>query len=456
MVFARKDSSWCAVSISLERKDHLVMDVHKRNGCRVLMIGFTVPDSTMDEICNSNPYAPIQSHKHSWSIVRGLEANGCEVDLISSLPIALFPGNRKIVVLGHSWQRAKSSISITTTFVNLIGCRHITRLLSVSYLAYMWALRLRGVRDKCILLYGLHSAHIYAARVVTIIFNLPMVCVVTDPPGGSNVSRFAPSHILRRLDAFLLKGGARFMTGIVGVTSEIPTMLNFQGPFLLMEGIVSKMDANSGSGDRRRARLHKSHGKLVLMYAGGLAEVSGVVQLMQAFIMSKTANSELWIAGTGPLEVEVRRAAASSAAIRYLGYVPAGEIGAWVGQADFLINPRPAGQLFTRYSFPSKLLQYMATGKPVISTRLPGIPSEYWDYLIAIDDETVEGMAALFSRVLNRRCDDLVNRGQDARTFVMQQKTEDAQGARMADWLRGIIRSHSQHGKETLWPMELT
>ena len=434
----------------------MAIDAHQRNGCRVLMIGFTVPDSTMDKICNSNSYTPIQSHKHSWSIVRGLEANGCEVDLISSLPIALFPGNRKIVVLGDSWQRAESSISLTTTFVNVIGCRHITRFLSVSRLAYMWAWRLRGLRDKCILLYGLHSAHIYAARVITVLFDLPMVCVVTDPPGGSKVNRFAPSHILRRLDAFLLKSGARFMSGIVGVTSEITAMLNFPGPFLLMEGIVSKMDATSGSGDARAPRLRKGHGKLVLMYAGGLAEVSGVVPLMQAFIMSKTADSELWIAGTGPLEAEVRRAAASSPAIRYLGYVPAGEIGACVEQADFLINPRPAGQLFTRYSFPSKLLQYMATGKPVISTRLPGIPSEYWDYLIAIDDETVEGMAALFSRLLNRRCDDLMNRGQEARTFVMQQKTEDAQGARMAEWLRGIIRSHSQHGKGKLWPMELT
>jgi glycosyltransferase involved in cell wall biosynthesis len=125
-------------------------------------------------------------------------------------------------------------------------------------------------------------------------------------------------------------------------------------------------------------------------------------------------------------------------------------------QADFFINPRPTGQMFTRYSFPSKLLQYMATGKPVISTRLPGIPSEYWDYLIAIDNETVEGMAVLLSGLMNQKRDDLINRGQDARTFVMQQKTEGAQGARMADLLRSIIRSRYQHGKGTLWPSELT
>jgi glycosyltransferase involved in cell wall biosynthesis len=259
------------------------------------------------------------------------------------------------------------------------------------------------------------------------------------------------------MDEYLLKSGARSMSGIVGVTSEITTMLNFKGPFLLMEGIVSKTDANSESRDgSAAARLDKSDGKLVLMYAGGLAEVSGVAQLMRAFIMAKPANSELWIAGTGPLEAEVRRAAAGNSAIKYLGYVPASDMGACMEQADFLINPRPAGQLFTRYSFPSKLLQYMATGKPVISTRLPGIPSEYWDYLIAIDDETVEGMAVLFSRLLNQKRDDLVDRGQDARTFVMQQKTEGAQGARMADLLRSIIRSHCQQGEGTLWPMDLT
>jgi glycosyltransferase involved in cell wall biosynthesis len=251
------------------------------------------------------------------------------------------------------------------------------------------------------------------------------------------------------MDAYLLKSGARSMSGIVGVTSEIATMLNCNGPFLLMEGIVSKMDANPGSEDgSAAAQLKKRHGKLVLMYAGGLEEVSGVAQLMRAFLLSEPANSELWIAGTGALEAEVREAAAGSPAIRYLGYVPASEIGAWMEQADFLINPRPAGQLFTRYSFPSKLLQYMATGKPVVSTRLPGIPAEYWNYLIAIDNETVEGMAVLLAGLLKEKCDDVINRGRDARTFVMQQKTEGAQGARMADLLRGVIRSHGQRRKE--------
>ena len=132
----------------------------KRNECRVLMVGFTVPDHTLDVICKNNSYSPISSNKLSWSIVRGLEGNGCKVDLISSLPIALFPGNRQILVRGSSWQRGNSSSNVTTAFVNLIGLRHITRFLSVSLLASMWALRQRGLRNKCIILYGLHSAHI--------------------------------------------------------------------------------------------------------------------------------------------------------------------------------------------------------------------------------------------------------------------------------------------------------
>lgn len=426
----------------------LVMDMHKCDECRVLMIGFTVPDSTMDVICKNNSYAPIQSHKHSWSIVKGLEANGCEVDLISSLPIALYPGNRKIFVLGSSWQRTKSSSGVTTTFVNLIGIRHITRFLSVLFLTFVWALRHRGLQNKCILLYGIHSAHIYAARSVAILFKIPTVCVVTDPPGTAKGNRYAPSQILRRIDACLLKSGARSMNGIIGVTSDIRTMLKFEGPFLLMEGILSLIDTYSESRDRiAPAQFKKSDGKVVLLYAGSLGEKSGIAQLMSAFIMSKPANSELWIAGTGPLEVDVRRATASSSAIRYLGYVPANEIGAYFERADFLINPRPTGQLFTRYSFPSKLIHYMATGRPVISTRLPGIPMEYWDYLIAIEDETVEGMAALLAELLNQKRDDLISRGQDARAFVVQQKSESVQGARMADFLRGAVLAHFQYGK---------
>jgi len=45
-----------------------------------------------------------------------------------------------------------------------------------------------------------------------------------------------------------------------------------------------------------------------------------------------------------------------------------------------------------RYSFPSKLIEYMASATPVLTTRLPGIPPEYEPYVYWIEDDSVEGI----------------------------------------------------------------
>lgn len=51
-----------------------------------------------------------------------------------------------------------------------------------------------------------------------------------------------------------------------------------------------------------------------------------------------------------------------------------------------LINPRPlqncsANCDFTRYSFPSKNIEYMSSGTPLLATKLPGMPKKYYSYI---------------------------------------------------------------------------
>ena len=47
-------------------------------------------------------------------------------------------------------------------------------------------------------------------------------------------------------------------------------------------------------------------------------------------------------------------------------------------------------------------MEYMASGTPVLTTRLPGMPAEYYPYVEFIDEETPEGIARALKRVLSR------------------------------------------------------
>ena len=54
-------------------------------------------------------------------------------------------------------------------------------------------------------------------------------------------------------------------------------------------------------------------------------------------------------------------------------------------KADILVNPRP---MITEnvYNFPSKLLEYMAYQKIIVSTKTPGIPNNFSEMMILTKD----------------------------------------------------------------------
>ena len=52
--------------------------------------------------------------------------------------------------------------------------------------------------------------------------------------------------------------------------------------------------------------------------------------------------------------------------------------------ADVLVNPRPNNEEYTKYSFPSKNIEYLMTGKPVVAYMLDGMPAHYKKFLYEI------------------------------------------------------------------------
>ena len=76
------------------------------------------------------------------------------------------------------------------------------------------------------------------------------------------------------------------------------------------------------------------------------------------------------------------------------------EIVAKEQEATLLVNPRPTQEEFVKYSFPSKTMEYMASGTPVMTTVLPGMPREYHPHVFLLRDETAVGIAASLKEVL--------------------------------------------------------
>jgi glycosyltransferase involved in cell wall biosynthesis len=106
--------------------------------------------------------------------------------------------------------------------------------------------------------------------------------------------------------------------------------------------------------------------RLRVLYAGLVGHAQGLEVLLEAARLAPEVD--VTIAGDGPrragLDAEAR--AAGLANVRFAGYVPPGELAALYHEADVLFAQLQRSELHRVTAAPSKLLEYMAAGRPIV------------------------------------------------------------------------------------------
>ena len=189
-------------------------------------------------------------------------------------------------------------------------------------------------------------------------------------------------------------------TGYVFLTEAMNVKLNpAHKPYVVIEGLC---DANMIRCEKKNTE-NKDIRKC--MYAGLLDVRYGVKMMVDGFILADLLNVELHIYGDGPYAEELTKITEKHPNVVYHGTVMNDVVIQAELDADLLINPRPTHEEFTKYSFPSKNMEYMATGTPVLTTNLPGMPEEYklYVYLMELNKAFVKYCSAYLVRL--RVCD---------------------------------------------------
>ena len=104
-----------------------------------------------------------------------------------------------------------------------------------------------------------------------------------------------------------------------------------------------------------------------------------------------------------------------------------------------LVNPRPPSLPEHRYNFPSKILEYLTTGRPVISTTSADIAEEYGKYLLLLTDETPEAFAHLIESTFARNPAELDEIGLRGRQYVLTEKDWSVLRQKVSDFYRVLI-----------------
>jgi glycosyltransferase involved in cell wall biosynthesis len=153
-----------------------------------------------------------------------------------------------------------------------------------------------------------------------------------------------------------------------------------------------------------------------LIYAGRLEETKGIRPLLQAFARVK-APAALRIAGRGPLEMEVRAAAARDGRIRYLGVLSRPQLYEELDAGRAVVLPS-----LYEDNGPLIILEAQARGKAMIVTDRGGAPEFVRDEEtgLVVDPERIDRLAAAMERFASD-ADLAARHGACARERVRQQ-----------------------------------
>lgn len=376
----------------------------------ILYISYATDNDVFNKLLNEgkiNSGNAVQ--KFNDSIMRGL---GKQEKLIS------------LAVVGYGNCNAEK-IEVKKNGIEYIVVKNrLGKLHKVWNVLYLWQEGKRIIkteRPRVILCDAIANSPNHISKLLARLFHIPVIGIVTDLPGtmGGGTNALKKCGRMRGFDAYIL------------LTEDMNIVVNPRNkPYIVVEGLCSP--------DIPAAR-QLSRYKKIIMYTGGIRKgVNGIEYFIEGFLKANIPGCELHFYGTGNLVTWIKKMSQSHPQIKYMGNVSTVEIVKRQRTADLLINPRPSNQEFCKYSFPSKTIEYMVSGVPVLMTRLPGVPKEYFDYVYVIEDESSDGVYKMLKKIYSMNEEKRYEFGMTAREFVLEKKSCFVQAKRIYDFSKTV------------------
>ncbi|MFI3151556.1 glycosyltransferase [Streptococcus suis] len=332
---------------------------------KTVLIAPCLPSYLLDKYINDYSIQDVPAYRFSWNIVKGLKENGLLVEVISEL---------KIVHDSKKNLSCKEEIDGVDLYLYVDKKKTLLGFLAKTIIILKYLISLK---PNTILVYSLHTPYLLSVFLFSIFHPSRKIIFVPDLPMYMRHKMGWGIKILKIIDnkfqENLLKGYELFVL----LTEEMKTVLNVPtSKYIVMEGIFDSSNYAIEKSDRTEKYI---------LYTGAIEERYGCKKLLEDFLASKQ-KYELWFCGKGEFVEELKKICINNKKVKYLGFLNIEKVRNLQTNASLLINPRSASDTYTRFSFPSKTMEYLASGTPVMMEKLPGVPVEYYKYILEIID----------------------------------------------------------------------
>ncbi|MCR4588894.1 MAG: glycosyltransferase family 4 protein [Lachnospiraceae bacterium] len=317
-----------------------------KRGKKVLFVGTQVPD----EVEAEEKKISAAGNRFQNNLIRNMKESGYDVETLSFIGVGVSPEKKEQLRQGayDSWAGIIAEQGI------------LGKVRSVRDFGHLLKARLHD-KDYVVcynILYAWFSLPKWAKRNI-----VRSVAIIADYSGPECYRSFP-----RKLYAHVMKACFRRFQTVVGLSEQIGSLLRRKQRFLIMEGGVDR--ALYDFFEEPSKQINKTY---TVLYAGLLEKVTGIDLLLEGIKqLPASFPVRVLFTGKGSMATEITNAAEDDPRISYLGHLPYEEYLQVVKDADILINPRNMNLPENQNNFPSKILEYLCSGKPVISTRFIG------------------------------------------------------------------------------------
>jgi glycosyltransferase involved in cell wall biosynthesis len=403
---------------------------------RLLWIGCLESDEEF-KVKSKKGYNLASAQVSQKNILLGLEEiTGLIFDSINGSVLPPFPVYADRIVREVTWSHKENAYDVSVGYRNEKFINRLTCKKAMIQAARKWVKEKYNNEELIVFVYSMRSPVMATAcEIKNLIPSAKVYLIVTDLPQFMDLGQSKLKSFLKKIDWFQIKKMQQKFDGFILYASKMAKFLGIpDDKWLLMEGLYDASES-------RVPHMSVSKKRKAIMYSGKLDLQYGIGMLLNAFMKTDNPEYELWFTGGGNAEGYIKECAAKDSRIKFYGFLPSRQdVLNKQQEASLLVNMRLSSEPASAYCFPSKLFEYMATGIPVLSFKLEGIPTDYYEHLVVVENETVDSLMSAINSAFEM---DNVTRnklGQKAREFILAEKNLKVQCSRVWKFVMKDLR----------------
>ena len=388
----------------------------------IVFLGYAIGEKDIPKYSGTS----VAGNKMQLGILKELyKRDDVKLTVVTVPPVASFPRDRCIINKAEKIHLFDDLYSIGISFINIPILKQISQISSTSRV-----LKRVVSHDTLLISYNMYpevgNPTVYVQKTI----GCKICPIIADLPIDPFGKRCIVKMFLRKIYNDICKSNIKKSNKLVVLNKNAADKYAPRIPYMVIEGGVEENSISKPSGYNPK--------KKNIVYTGALTEYSGIMNLIKAINLLDDDSVTLDIYGDGPLKNTVMELSSDSERVFYYGKVSNEVAQKAQREAWLLANPRPVNDLISLMTFPSKIMEYMVSGVPVLSTKLSGLSEAFRAHLYMMGDQP-EDMRDAIESVSQKSIEELSSKATDAYRFIADNKTWRNQIDRFCDFISDLI-----------------